>query len=70
MLLVTLLVFVMITAIGVMLGLQLWARPKAAIDRVTAVTVEPTAVAAHPSLAWRELVKKLGTLVHRPNSSL
>jgi len=63
MLLATLLVFVIISAIGVILGLQLWARPKAAIDRVTAATVESGAVAAHPSLAWRELVKKLGTLV-------
>ncbi len=62
MLLVTLLVFVMITAIGVLLGLQLWARPKAAIDRVTA-TVEAPAAVGHPSLAWRELVKKLGNLV-------
>src|SRR5579862_3296326 len=62
MLLVTLVVFVMITAIGVLLGLQLWARPKAAIDRVTATVEAPTAV-AHPSLAWRELVRKLGNLV-------
>ncbi len=60
--LVTLVVFVMITAIGVLLGLQLWARPKAAIDRVTATVEAPTAV-AHPSLAWRELVRKLGNLV-------
>jgi tight adherence protein C len=62
MLLATLLVFVMITAIGVLLGLHLWARPKAAIDRVTA-TVETPVVVGHPSLAWRELVRKLGTLV-------
>jgi len=63
MLLATLLVFVMIMAVGVMLGLQLWAHPKAAIDRVTAATVEPAAAVAHPSLAWRDLVKRLGTLV-------
>jgi len=63
MLLAALLVFVLITAIGVMLGLHLWARPKAAIDRVTASAAEPAAPVAHPSLAWRELVKRLGTLV-------
>lgn len=63
MLLITFLVFFIITAIGVMLGLQLWAQPKAAIDRVTAATVEPAPPVAHPSLAWRELVKKLGTMV-------
>jgi tight adherence protein C len=60
--LATLLVFLMITAIGVLLGLQLWARPKAAIDRVTATAEAPVAV-GHPSLAWRELVRKLGNLV-------
>jgi|SRR5579871_206395 len=63
MLLITLLVFFIITAIGVMLGLQLWAQPKAAIDRVTAATVESIPPVVHPSLAWRELVKKLGTMV-------
>ncbi len=63
MFLATLLVFVAITAVGVMLGLQLWAHPKAAIDRVTAATAEPTAAAVHPSLAWRDVVKKLGNLV-------
>jgi len=63
MLLATLLIFAVIMAVGVTLGLQLWAHPKAAIDRVTAATVEPAVTVAHPSLAWRELVKKLGTLV-------
>jgi tight adherence protein C len=64
MILVTMLVFVLIAAIGATLGLQLWARPKAAIDRVTAAgSVEAHAAIGHPSLAWRELVKKLGNLV-------
>ena len=64
MLLATLLVFVLIAAIGATLGMQLWARPKAAIDRVTASASGEAQVAiGHPSLAWRELVKKLGTLV-------
>ena len=63
MILATVLIFAIITAIGLTLGTQLWAHPKAAIDRVTAATLEPTATAAHPSLAWRDLVRKLGTLV-------
>jgi tight adherence protein C len=63
MLVATGLVFVLIVGILATLGLQLWARPKAAIDRVTAATVEAPDRVAHPSLAWRELVKKLGTLV-------
>ena len=63
MLIATLLIFAVIMVLGVTLGLQLWAHPKAAIDRVTAATMEPAVAVAHPSLAWRELVKKLGTLV-------
>jgi len=62
-LIATLLIFAVIMVLGVTLGLQLWAHPKAAIDRVTAATMEPAVAVAHPSLAWRELVKKLGTLV-------
>lgn len=63
MLLAAVIVFALIATMGVMLGLQLWARPKAAIDRVTATAVEAPAALGHPSLAWRELVKKMGTLV-------
>jgi|SRR5579859_1219717 tight adherence protein C len=64
MLLVAMFVFVLIAAIAATLGMQLWVRPKAAIDRVTAAaSVEAQVSISHPSLAWRELVKKLGTLV-------
>jgi tight adherence protein C len=40
MLIATLAVFVLIVGIMAMLGTQLWVRPKAAIDRVTAAAVE------------------------------
>jgi tight adherence protein C len=63
MLLAAVIVFALIATMGVMLGLQLWARPKAAIDRVTASAVEAPLAVGHPSLAWRELVKKMGTLM-------
>ena len=53
MLIATLAVFVLIVGIVAMLGTQLWVRPKAAIDRVTAAAVEVPTV-SHPSLAWRE----------------
>jgi tight adherence protein C len=56
-------VFILIAGILATLGLQLWVRPKAAIDRVTAAAVETASPAGHPSLAWRELVNKLGSLV-------
>ena len=63
MLLATVLVFVLIVGILATLGLQLWVRPRAAIDRVTAAAVEASGPVAHPSLAWRDLVNKLGALV-------
>jgi len=61
MLLISILVFLLIALMFAWLGTHLWARPKAAIDRVTGATAEMKTV-AHPSLAWRELVRKLGSL--------
>src|SRR4029078_10759221 len=47
-----------------LLGLNVWVWPKAAIDRVTASAADPQAQEiAHPSLAFRDLLKKLGSLV-------
>jgi tight adherence protein C len=63
MFLATALVFVLVIGILVTLGMQLWVRPKAAIDRVTAAAMEAPVAVSHPSLAWRELIRKLGTLV-------
>jgi len=56
-------VFILIAGILVTLGLQLWVRPRAAIDRVTATAGETASPVGHPSLAWRDLVNKLGSLV-------
>lgn len=63
MLFATIGIFLLIAGILASLGLQLWVRPKAAIDRVTATALETAGPAGHPSLAWRELVRKLGSLV-------
>jgi tight adherence protein C len=64
MLIASIVIFALIAGIMVMLGSQLWARPKAAIDRVTAAAADHSTVqVAHPSLGWRELVKKLGSFV-------
>jgi len=63
MLFATIGVFILIVGILASLGLQLWVRPKAAIDRVTATVVESASPMGHPSLAWREMVNKLGSLV-------
>jgi len=62
--LLTLLIFLGLTGVFALLGLNVWVWPKAAIDRVTASAGDPQAQAvAHPSLAFRDLLKKLGTLV-------
>jgi tight adherence protein C len=63
-LLFTLLIFLALTGVFALLGLNVWVRPKAAIDRVTASAGDPQMqTTAHPSLAFRDLLKKLGTLV-------
>src|SRR5947208_10380708 len=60
----TLLIFLALTGVFALLGLNVWAWPKAAIDRVTASAADPHAPQiAHPSLAFRDLLKKLGSLV-------
>src|SRR6266571_3916426 len=59
-----LLIFLGLTGVFALLGLNVWVWPKAAIDRVTGSAADPQAHAvAHPSLAFRDLLKKLGTLV-------
>src|SRR6185436_19337719 len=63
MLLGTMLLFVLLSGAFILVGINFWARPRAAIDRVTGATADPMPMVAHPSLAWHELVKKLGTLV-------
>lgn len=60
----SLVIFLALTGVFALLGLNVWVWPKAAIDRVTAsAAAEQAQQAAHPSLAFRELLKKLGTLV-------
>lgn len=62
-LLATIVVFFLMTGIFAMLGLNVWARPKAAIDRVTGSVVEQHAQTTHPSLAFRDILRKLGNIV-------
>ena len=60
----SLLIFLALTGVFALLGLNVWVWPKAAIDRVTASAADPQhQEVAHPSLAFRDLLKKLGTLV-------
>jgi tight adherence protein C len=58
------LIFLALSGVFALLGLNVWVWPKAAIDRVTASAGDPQMQqASHPSLAFRELLKKLGALV-------
>jgi tight adherence protein C len=60
----TILIFLALTGVFALLGLNVWVWPKAAIDRVTASAADPqTQDIAHPSLAFRDLLKKLGSMV-------
>lgn len=62
--LLTALVFVAITTGISLVGLKLWVRPKEAMERVTGVTVEAAqASASHPSLAFRDMLERLGTVL-------
>jgi tight adherence protein C len=62
-LLFTVVIFLVLTGIFALMGLNVWVRPKAAIDRVAGSVIEQQVQISHPSLAFRDLLKKLGTLV-------
>lgn len=65
MFIVAFLMFVVIAVVGAAVGMRFYVQPKEAIERVTGATgqteidVQPT----HPSLVFREVVKKLGDLI-------
>ena len=60
-------IFAVLIFVGIMLavsfaGLKLWVRPKEAMERVTGVSLAETERAApHPSLAFREMLERLGS---------
>ena len=57
-------VFFAVTLGGAVLGMRLWIKPKEAMERVTGAGVEAEEeVPTHPSLVFREMVKKLGHLL-------
>ena len=61
--LLSLLLFVLLAGALAALGSKLWARPKAAIDRVTGSVSGSKHIVSHPSLAWHDIVKKMGNLI-------
>jgi tight adherence protein C len=63
-LMVSTILFLAIAVVGAGVGMRMWVRPKEAIERVTGVgAVVSEDAPPHPSLAFHELVKKLGNLL-------
>jgi tight adherence protein C len=63
-LLYSFLLFALLAAGTTVLGVKLWARPRAAIERVTGRLAAPVErMPIHPSLVFRDMVARLGTLL-------
>ncbi|MGA3025305.1 MAG: type II secretion system F family protein [Bryobacteraceae bacterium] len=62
--LVACVIFVLIAIGASFVGMKLWIQPREAMDRVTgAVAIEHNEQVAHPSLVFRDMIRKLGNLV-------
>jgi tight adherence protein C len=62
--LIACLIFVAIAIAAAFLGMKLWVQPGEAMDRVTgAVAIDRGEQPVHPSLIFRDMIRKLGTLV-------
>ncbi|MEO8096295.1 MAG: type II secretion system F family protein [Acidobacteriota bacterium] len=61
-LLLSLVIFLSVVAGGSAVGMKLYVRPKEALERV-AGTYETTTMPTHPSLAFHDLIKRLGNFV-------
>lgn len=56
--------FVLLAALTSSLAMKLWARPKAAIERIAGeAAAAEVHVAAHPSLAFRDMLARIGNLL-------
>jgi len=60
---ITALLFVTLVGLLMLVGVRLWARPKAVLDRVTQTAVETRQPQPHPSLAFRDLLRRLGSFL-------
>lgn len=58
----TLLLFFAITGAGAAAGMKLYVKPKEAVERVVG-GAEPDRMPSHPSLAFHEIIKKLGNII-------
>jgi tight adherence protein C len=55
--------FVLLAALTSWLAMKVWARPKAAIERIAGEAAAEVHVAAHPSLAFRDMLARIGNLL-------
>jgi len=62
-LLLPLLIFFGIAVAGAMYGMKIYVRPKEAMDRVVGGAQATDEMPSHPSLAFHDLIKRLGSLV-------
>jgi tight adherence protein C len=62
-LLLALLLFFAIAVGGSMLGMRMYVRPKEAMDRVVGGVEQIEVMPSHPSLAFHDLIKRLGTII-------
>jgi tight adherence protein C len=62
-LLLTLLIFFGIAVAGAMFGMKTYVRPKEAMDRVVGGVEHIDVMPTHPSLAFHDLIKRLGSIV-------
>ena len=63
MLLLTILIFFAIAVFGAMFGMKVYVRPKEAMDRVVGTVEQMDQMPSHPSLAFHDLIRRLGNFV-------
>jgi len=61
-LLLSVLLFVFVTSLLYFLGMKFWASPSSVVDRVMGEAQAASAAPKHPSLAFRDILEKLGNL--------
>jgi tight adherence protein C len=62
-LLLTVIVFLSVVAGGAAIGLKMYVRPKEALERVTGSFEADQPMPSHPSLAFHDLVKRIGNFI-------
>lgn len=63
-LLLSVALFLLVTAAVSVAGMKLWARPKAAMERVTGTVADPQRnIPVHPSLVFHDLIRRVGALL-------